>query len=349
MRRPRHIYRLPLALMALAAAGCSGSIRLPLGYYLTPISDPPAQTASPVQVMVTATPAPPPTATPLPTSTPTSTLDPTSTLEPCQETEGQVIQAAFHSQITGEDVPYRIYLPPCYAQTERRYPYLILLHGLPADDSQWDNLGIDEAADFGFQRGSLPPLIIVMPNGGMIAGRNEFDEDYSYEYVILNELLPAIEKLYCTWNTRPTRAIGGLSRGGFWAFEIAFRHPEVFGTVGGHSAAIFEEHAGEDGWLVPDENNPLRLALTAPGIEDLRIYLDHGGSNDWVWADVDQFSRQLTRRGIEHIYVANPVGAHNEDYWSSHTGDYLAFYTNGWPKDPAELPSCHQPSPPPDG
>ena len=93
----------------------------------------------------------------------------------------------------------------------------------------------------------------------------------------------------------------------------------------------------------------MHLALTAPGIEDLRIYLDHGGVNDWVHADVDQFSRQLTRRGIEHIYVANPLGSHNAAYWSSHTGDYLAFYTNGWPKDPAALPSCHEPSPSPDG
>jgi len=61
----------------------------------------------------------------------------------------------------GENLRYRVYVPPCYQESGRRYPYLILLHGAASREDQWENLGVTLAADQGFTLGVLPPMIIV--------------------------------------------------------------------------------------------------------------------------------------------------------------------------------------------
>jgi enterochelin esterase-like enzyme len=264
-------------------------------------------------------------------------------LPPCDENEGQIIHDAFLSQVTGNEFAYRVYLPPCYAVSQQRYPYVIILHGLGdgMDDSQWDQMGLDEAADIGYAHGSLPPMIIVMPNGNDLHGINPGSYEYSYERLIIEELMPIIEARLCTWNEPEARAIGGLSRGGFWAFEIVLRNPGLFSRVGGHSPAFFGEGPAP-------AFNPYFLVDEAEVPETTRIYLDHG-AGDWTVTNVQYFAARLENRGIPHTYVVNPVGEHTEDYWASHTADYLAFYSQGWPMDHAALPSCHDPSPPPEG
>jgi enterochelin esterase-like enzyme len=325
-------------ILVLLLAGC----QFQPGYYLTPEHFP-------------VTPTPPPSETPIPslTSSPSpipATLtwtpdspspSPTLTPVPCDDLEGQIVQDSFWSQVTGRDFFYRVYLPPCYAVSQRRYPYLIMLHGLGdgMDDSQWDRMGLDEAADIGYAHGSLPPLIIVMPNGNDLHGYNPTSYEDSYERLIVEELMPVIETNFCTWNEPEARAIGGLSRGGFWAFEIALRNPDLFSRVGGHSPAFFDEGPAP-------AFNPYYLVDEAEIPEGLHIYLDHG-AGDWTVTNVRYFSDRLDDRGIAHTYVVNPVGEHTEAYWASHTADYLAFYTEGWPIDIAQLPSCQEPSPPP--
>lgn len=337
---PRFSVRvLPFLLLVLMAMGaCSGL-------------DPEQSPLPTAYVIPSLTPVPP-TGTPqsiqdsggtLPADSETSRL-PVSTPEPCDDTEGQVVEATYPSTIAEQDVSYRIYLPPCYETSGRRYPVLYILHGLGEgmDYTQWEKLGLVDAADSGYARGALPPFIIVMPDGavflpnGTVAhGMNYFTPADSYEFMILTELMPEIEDTYCTWEEAAGRAIGGLSRGGFWAYEIALRHPELFSAVGGHSAALYER---ED---IPPANNPLDLARDGQGIEGLRMYLDHGTSDyDWVQEAVALFSTRLDARGIEHTYVVNPVGGHTEDYWASHTADYLSFYAAEWPEDVEALPSC---------
>ncbi len=330
--------------MTLGLAACG---KLQAGYYLTPenyptprptdpstaaMDTPAAPTATPpstVQSIETATLTPLPT----PTSSPSSTPSPV----PCTETEGQIVVDTFISHMTGRDFRYRIYLPPCYAQSGRSYPYVIMLHGLvpgtdAMDDSQWIRLGMTGAADQGFVAGDLPPLIIVMPNGN--------DADYGYDNstlpdIIVNELMPLVESRYCIWNEPAYRAIGGLSRGGFWAYWIAFSHPELFGRVGGHSPFFYTADYASD-------ENPDNLVDTAPGINSLVMHIDHG-AQDYVENGAVDFVTRLQRRGIDPEYIVYPTGAHTEDYWASHVADYLDFYTADWPRSVQDYPVCSQP------
>lgn len=292
-------------------------------------------------VLPTATPSPTATRTPFPTETAEATITPTPF--PCDDDTGEFIDITTNpsSIAGGENLRYRVYVPPCYWQSGARFPYVILLHGLSYREQQWEELGIAEALEEGIRQGTLPPMIIVNPYMGQIGQLNRFPPDASYERVILEELVVAVERDFCTWNNRDYRAIGGISRGGFWAYSVAMRHPDVFGIVGGHSA-YFPPGTAE----IPPPFNPLELALNQADLAEanLRMYLDNG-SGDSSGPSQQMFSSRLTSRGVRHTYVIHPVGEHNNDYWSSHVAEYLAFYGQGWPRQYSALPSCAQPSP----
>ncbi|NJL93339.1 MAG: esterase family protein [Anaerolineae bacterium] len=224
-------------------------------------------------------------------------------------------------------------MPPCHEINARRYPYILLMHGSVQSDTHWDNLGLDEALARGVALGRLPPLALVLPFGGSLANLNTFGPSASWGAVVLDELVPHLEATYClTQGEREQRAIGGISRGGFWAFVIALRHPEVFGAVGGHSAFFDLFHA-------PPTHNPLDLALATPPDPPLRIWLDRG-RNDHAQVNLDLMSERLTSNGIDHIYARHPVGQHNDLYWAAYLEDYLRFYSAPWTANVTELPAC---------
>ncbi len=312
--------------------------------------DPLAYNPSPVAVVITspATNTPPPTATATPTPsrtpTPTATIPPsiTPTPFPCDETEGQIIDFNQNpSDIAGENLRYRVYLPPCYFSTQRRFPLVILLHGLSYREQQWQELGLIDALNDNIRAGSLAPMLVVMPYLGTIGQLDQFPPDPSYERVILEELLPTIERDFCVWQSAPYRAIGGISKGGFWAYSIGLRHPQLFGSIGGHSA-----YFPNDTQAIPPPYNPLELALNSAAVLEAgqRLYMDNGAS-DSSGPSQQLMSSRLTQRGIKHSYVVHPTGEHDNSYWAAHVGEYLEFYGKEWETIYNNLPSCAEPSP----
>jgi poly-gamma-glutamate synthesis protein (capsule biosynthesis protein) len=175
--------------------------------------------------------------------------------------------------------------------------------------------------DQGIVRGELPPLIVILPFGDLIANENRFG-DLSWSNIFLTDFMPLVESRFRIDMRKERRAIGGISRGGFWAYNIALRHPELFGAVGGHSAFFDRFHA-------PPEHNPLDLARNAEGIDSLRLWLDRG-ADDFARDGLDLMHDRLRQRDIPHDYLIFEEGQHNNAYWSAHLADYLRFYTADW-------------------
>jgi enterochelin esterase-like enzyme len=247
---------------------------------------------------------------------------------------GTVTRERYSSAILGQLMYYTVYTPPCYDASAAPYPVIYLMHGSNDDDGQWSRLGLPEILDSEIEAGRMPPLVVVMPFGNLIANRNQFDY-LSWNNIFLTELMPHAESAY-TISTEPAfRAIGGISRGGFWAYQIAFSHPELFSVVGGHSAFFDAFHASP-------EFNPLDLALSQPGLEGLRLWLDRG-ANDFAAEGLDLMNERLSERGLDYEYTIYPVGEHNNDYWIQHVAEYLRFYTATW------QPSGILPTPAPNG
>lgn len=259
------------------------------------------------------------------------TLPQTLAAQPtCGETGGMLTRGNYRSNLAQTNMYYTVYTPPCYIGSNQLYPIIYLMHGSNDDDGAWGRLGLKEILDTGIIEGTIPPVIVVMPFGEWIANENQF-ESVSWENVFLTELLPLVEGNYRVDPRKAARAIGGISRGGFWAFEIAFRRPELFSAVGGHSAFFDDYHA-------PPEFNPLRLAQTAPALDTLRIWLDRG-KDDFAAPGLDLMDERLRERGIPFQYTVYPEGQHYFTYWQQHVAEYVAFYVQDWLNEvPAQAP-----------
>jgi enterochelin esterase-like enzyme len=243
------------------------------------------------------------------------------TLTPaCVETQGRIETGLFFSAVISQEQSYRVYVPPCYTEQDR-YPVLYMLHGYPFDDSHWDEIGIDEAANAGIISGTLPPFVIAMPSAD-----NEGTYTYtsggpgSFEALFWDDFVPFIEASYGVANSAQGRAIGGMSRGGVWSLEIAFRNPDRFAAVGGHSVALNVNRA-------PPIYDPFYLA-TDPAIRSLRIYLDVG-QDDWAYPSMEELHGVLTAAEVAHDYYVHE-GHHVDAYWAAHVAEYLLFYTADW-------------------
>src|ERR1700733_12979611 len=120
------------------------------------------------------------------------------------------------SAILHKDVRYSVYLPPDYSTSERSYPVVYLLHGYSDDNTGWLQFGeINRLADKAIGGGTIPPMIIIMPNGDSSWYINSYDGRENYEDFFVREFMPEIEKTYRILAEKRYRGIAGLSMGGF--------------------------------------------------------------------------------------------------------------------------------------
>ncbi len=315
----------------------------------TPTTSPTASpTPVPTQILDLATSEPTVTLTQAPTPTDritltatalaTSTLSVSSTTQlsltigasGCAETTGKLITDTITSRVLGHALPVQIYLPPCYDSTRFTYPALYLIQGSAFTIGEWAADGVTQVADREMSAGSLPPFIIVMPASDLDYGDSSVytyssGGKGSWEDFMINDLIPVIESKYGAWPSREGRAIGGISRGGYWSLEIGFTHSDLFAAIGGHSPSITaDELIG-----APANFSMVSYIRSLDLVKTTRIFLD-AGSTDWAQRGVTQLTSDLDARGITYT-VSSGEGGHDDTYWASRIPDYLAFYSANWP------------------
>ncbi len=287
-------YLMLLLLFVLTSCGASPSreIRTPTPSPHSPSSSP-ASTTVPAQRVETASP----------------TLPRTEALEPCAADEGTMTSMKIQDPRLIRDLEFQVFLPPCYYENKNtRYPILYLLHGLNQTGEQWDLLGIDETALRLLQSEEIRPMIIVMP-----WERTGLDMNF----VVVEVLLPYIEGRYRTCVDPGCRAIGGLSRGGGLALQIALQNENTFGSLGLHSPAILSSET----WFT----NRLKTTI-ADRLPRMRIDI---GRKDSLRSPVEIFMSLLDGFDVPYTWVLSD-GEHNDAYWSSHLESYLRWYNDGW-------------------
>lgn len=326
-----HQPAMPLPTLAAAAAVPQSNFGIGLPATYTPEATLPAPTASPAPLPTaadTATP-PPPTAAPLPAAAPQSALPIAQSVPDSTRCDGSgyLYRGQFPSASGWRR--YTAYLPPCYRDDGRGYPVLYLFHGSIQTESHWTDLGLARLIDAGIADGRYPPFIVLMPYNGEI-GNMTSGNDHSIEGITVNGLIPYVDSSFCSWPQAAGRAIGGISRGGYWALEIAFRHPWLFSAVSGHSSHLRLETDSPD-------YNPL-VTYAQQDLSGLRIWMDWG-EEDFLRPGQEQLHNSLTQAGIGHQAIVNP-GGHSDSYWAAHLREYLDWHTAGWPRDRLAYPPC---------
>jgi enterochelin esterase-like enzyme len=263
---------------------------------------------------------------------------------------GKVLEGLkLKSAILGHDVAYAVYLPPDYATSTRRYPVVYLLHGYTDNESGWIQFGeVNLAADRAIAEREIPPMIIVMPDGGVSWYINDLAGKVRYEDMFVQELIPHIDAVYRTRADREFRGIAGLSMGGWGTLVHSFRHPELFAACAAFSAAVWpdEEILGmkQDTWdkvvgpvlgvgLVGKERltpgfrkvSPLDLAKSLPedSLKKVSYYIDCG-DDDFLIRGNCALHLLLTDRKIPHEFRVRD-GGHTWSYWRTGIVDGLKF------------------------
>ena len=129
------------------------------------------------------------------------------------------------SEAIGEDVGYVVWLPEAYeAEPTRRFGVIYFLHGFGNNEAGAGRRFPAVVADL-VVKGAIEPVIVVCPNGGRSGYAGEV------ESMIINELIPLIDREYRTIAATASRGVAGFSMGGMGSVRLSLRHPELFGAA----------------------------------------------------------------------------------------------------------------------
>jgi hypothetical protein len=160
-----------------------------------------------------------------------------------------IVQDRTHaSQTMHEDRQYRIFLPPAYPTSLKRYPVIYFFHGWSERSNQSafqrSGMNYDEGTDFGGDNISnfvaSHDVIVVKWDG---TNPRTPDEFYLRPYNVgpvetarqfplyFTELVEHIDRAYRTLADRDHRAVCGFSMGGFMSYWIAGEYPGLIGSA----------------------------------------------------------------------------------------------------------------------
>ena len=219
-----------------------------------------------------------------------------------------------------------VYLPSGYAQhPHRRYAVLYLLHGFPGRPLAFiETVQMGVVDDTFTVTRRAQPLILVMPFGSTSTFTdkewvNGVARGNGWSTFVSRDLVKYVDAHYRTIASASGRAIGGLSEGGFGAFDIALHHPREFSVVESWSGyqkpdqlrSIFGSNlqllsANDPRLLVRSDARQLRTVGT--------YFWFYSGSTDRLRKQNEAFAHELQSLRLQHRYLL-AYGGHNWALW----------------------------------
>lgn len=245
---------------------------------------------------------------------------------------------SFESQAIGTSRQYGLILPPGYQKhPHERYPVIFLLHGGHDDATAYEQkYAIGAILQELYQHKKLPPSIVIMPDGNDNRGSNPIWDPAYFDgprgklgTLIGSELVQEVKTRYRTAESPRLWAMGGISSGGWGAFNIGLRHLDRFNVLFSHSG-YFTDSSGA-------ENSPQSFVsqvvadLSPQQRQNLRFYLDAGQSDSDFVASSQQFHQTLNRLQVENTFHVFPGGHglsgadYGWNYFRKHLVDSLSY------------------------
>jgi enterochelin esterase-like enzyme len=244
---------------------------------------------------------------------------------------GTLQSVAYKSKSLGTDRKMMVYTPPGYEQSTGKYPLLYLLHGAGSDETSWTRSGKAEVIlDNLLADGKLKPLVVVMPFGfaaqrapggarGDAAENKMQREGFLKDF--LEDAMPLVDSKFRVYTDRDHRAIGGLSLGGAQALAIGLSHLELFSRVAAFSPAMGASNNPATGGV----DFETVLADTARINSQLKFLWVSCGTEDTLFNSIAEFSTQLAKHKIEHIYRITG-GAHTYAVWQRNLNEVAPLF-----------------------
>jgi S-formylglutathione hydrolase FrmB len=227
------------------------------------------------------------------------------------------------SKAVGRNLPVDVVVPPG-ADSGGRLPMLVFLHGRGGDQGSEQ---VDQFYAALARLGGRAPLVAFPYGGDHSYWHNRADGDWG-SYVV-DEVIPQVAERY---GANPHRvAVGGISMGGFGAFDLALHYPGRFCAVGGHSPALWQTGGETAPGAFDDAEDFGRNDVIGAGASDPApftsqpAWIDAGAQDPFQPGD-QAFAQELRNDGADATIKLDRPGGHDSDYWNSHWSEYLRFY-----------------------
>ena len=185
------------------------------------------------------------------------------------------------------------------------------------------------------------PMIIVMPDAWDTWYVNQYDGKVPYEDMFFEELIPYMEKTYRVRSNQESRAIAGLSMGGYGSFLYSLHHPDMFCACAPLSAAVFDDSVMDT--RKAKSHKDLFNRLFGPGDEhwhknsvekilsdwdenklpNIRYYIDCGDKDGLLEGNF-QVHQIMRQKNIKHEFRVRG-GGHSWTYWRTALPEVLKF------------------------
>jgi len=246
---------------------------------------------------------------------------------------GTVSKVWYSSPVLGTDRRLTVYTPAGYEKNvKKRYPVFYLLHGMGGDENAWTELGrASQILDNLIASGKAEPMIVVMTNGNVDCQAAPGESPLGYKAPTTQlprtmegtfethfpDVVKFIDTNYRTIAKKGSRAIAGLSMGGFHSLHISLNYPDTFDYVGLFSAAIDRgQESGSPIYADKDEKLAVQFAKK-PALYYIAI-----GNTDFLYQDNAEFREKLDSKGYPYEYFETGEG-HIWKNWRIYLSEFV--------------------------
>lgn len=246
---------------------------------------------------------------------------------------GTVSKVWYDSPGLGMKRRMTVYTPAGYEDnTKNRYPVFYLLHGMGGDEEAWMDLGrASQILDNLIAEGKANPMIVVMTNGnasqeaapgqsalGLQQPNMQLPKTMDGEFEsAFPDVVNYIDSHYRTIRKKESRAIAGLSMGGFHSLHISKQYPDMFNYVGLFSAAILPN----EGVKSPVYDN-FDEKLAVQFSKKPALYWIGIGNTDFLYKANEEFRKKLDDAGYKYTYFETGEG-HIWKNWRIYLSEFV--------------------------
>jgi S-formylglutathione hydrolase FrmB len=246
-------------------------------------------------------------------------------LAPVDHQGARVVHITVHSKAVSRELGLNVVVP-AESRPRGRRPLLVFLHGRSGSEETFTG---NEAVFSGLAKLGRKAPVVAFPDGG-IHGYWHDRTDGDWGRYVMQEVIPAVERRF---GVDPQKlAIGGISMGGFGAYDLALQHPGSFCAVGGHSPALWFEGdetapGAFDDAADFDRNDVIGTVRENPdAFAGMPVWNDYGDEDPFRVYD-EGFVDYLRADGVD-LNAHSWPGGHDNAYWNRHWAAYLRFYAN---------------------
>jgi enterochelin esterase family protein len=245
---------------------------------------------------------------------------------------GTVSKVWYHSDVAGLNRRLTVYTPAGYETSKTKYPVLYVLHGIGGDEDAWVTQGrATQILDNLIARGEAKPMIVVFTNGNISQEAAPLENSTGYTRPTMQlpntmegtfetsfpEIVKFIDSRYRTVAKKASRAVCGLSMGGFHTLYLSLNYPQLFNYSGMFSAAI----GVNDTSISPIYQDFDAKLAKYYALKPALLWIGCG-KTDFLYQANKDFMKKLDDNGFRYTYMETE-GGHIWKNWRIYLSEFV--------------------------